>query len=187
LNGANGVGSALIMTNNLQVSFLAFSGGMLLGLFTLYVLVMNGLSLGVTLGLMQVYGHAAPLWEFVIGHGVLELSVITMAGGSGLLIGYAMLHPGLLSRKDALVVAAQKSIRLLLGSAPLLVVAGIIEGLVSPSEIIAPIKYSIGITSGILLYSYVFLAGRDYSQVARKMKRNLLLRRILRIQPHRID
>jgi len=174
LNSANGVGSAMIMTNNLQVSFYAFAGGISFGLFTIMVLIMNGLSLGMTLGLMQVYGHAAPLLEFVIGHGVLELSEITMAGGSGLLIGYSILHPGLVSRRDALAVAAQKSIRLLLGSAPLLIVAGTIEGLISPSDVLAPIKYTIGITSGILLYSYLFLAGRDYAAVVKKMRRHPL-------------
>lgn len=162
LNGFNNVGSALIMSNNLYVAFLAFAGGMLLGLFTLYVLVMNGLNLGMVFGLLQFYGHAAPLAEFVIGHGVLELSEIVMAGGSGLMLGYAILHPGLLSRKDALVVAAQKSIRLLLGSAPLLVIAGIIEGMISPSDLVPSfIKYAIGISSFVCLYGYLLLAGRQ--------------------------
>jgi len=112
--------------------------------------------------LLQVHGHAAPLAEFVIGHGVLELSEIVMAGAAGLMLGYAILHPGLLSRKDALIVAAQKSIRLLLGSAPLLVVAGIIEGMISPSDLVpAFVKYGIGISSGVLLYGYLFFVGRE--------------------------
>jgi len=167
LNGFNNVGSALIMSNNLNVAFLAFAGGMLLGLLTLYVLLMNGLNLGMVFGLLQVYGHAAPLAEFVIGHGVLELSEIVMAGAAGLMLGYAILHPGLLSRKDALIVAAQKSIRLLLGSVPLLIVAGIIEGMISPSDLVpAFVKYAIGISSGVLLYGYLFLAG--WEKIKRK-------------------
>ncbi len=169
LNGLNQVGSALIMTNNLQVAFLAFAGGILLGLYTLYVLIMNGLSLGAVLGLMQTTGNAPALWEFIVGHGALELSEITMAGGSGLLLGYALWQPGLLSRKDALTLAAQKSVRLLLGSAPLLLVAGVIEGFVSPSAIPAPFKYSIGLATGILLYGYLFLAGRSTSRRPRRL------------------
>ncbi len=156
--------ASLIMTNNIRVAFFAFAGGMLLSLLTIYVLIFNGLILGGVFALMQVYGHAAPLWEFVIGHGVLELSELTMAGGSGLMLGYAMLQPGLLSRKNALIVAAQKSVRLLLGSVPLLVVAGTIEGLISPSDAPAWIKYAVGIASGVLLYSYLLLAGRKSSQ-----------------------
>ncbi len=161
LNRANEAGSALIMTNNIRIAFFSFAGGMLLGLLTVYVLIINGLNLGAVFGLLQVYGHAPPLWEFVIGHGVLELSEIVMAGGSGLMLGYAILQPGLLSRKNSLVVAAQKSVRLLLGSVPLLVIAGVIEGFVSPSELPAWLKYVVGIASGVLLYGYVFLAGRN--------------------------
>lgn len=161
LNDFNEIGSAFIMTNNLRVAFFAYSGGMALGLLTVYVLLLNGIHFGAVLGLLQHYGNAAPLWEFVIGHGVLELSEIVMAGGAGLMLGYAILRPGLLARRDALALAAQKSIRLLLGTAPLLVVAGIIEGLISPSNAVpAPIKYGIGITTGILLYGYLLLAGR---------------------------
>jgi len=152
--------AALIMTNNLQAAFLAFAGGMVLSILTIYVLISNGLILGGVLALMQVYGHAAPLWEFVIGHGVLELSELTMAGGSGLMLGYAVVQPGLLSRRNALAEAARKSVKLLLGSVPLLVIAGIIEGLISPSDATSWLKIGIGITSGILLYGYLILAGR---------------------------
>lgn len=162
LNEANAFGSAFIMTHNLQVAFFAYAGGMTLGLLTVLVLLLNGMSLGAVFGLLQAYGHAGPLWEFVIGHGVLELSEITMAGGAGLMLGLAILRPGLLSRRDSLGVAAQKSIRLLLGTAPLLIIAGIIEGMISPSDAIpAYIKFGIGIGTGLLLYGYLFLAGRS--------------------------
>jgi uncharacterized membrane protein SpoIIM required for sporulation len=93
---------------------------------------------------------------------VIELSVIFMAGGSGLMLGWAILRPGLMRRRDALAKAAGTSVRLLLGAVPMLVVAGTIEGFISPSETIPPfVKWSVGIGSGILLYSYLFLAGRE--------------------------
>jgi len=157
---AGGTMATLLMSNNIRVSFMAFAGGMLLGLFTAYVLIMNGLLLGGVLALMQVYGHAAPMWEFIIGHGVLELSELTMAGASGLMLGYAVLRPGLLSRRNSLAQAAQRSVRLLLGSVPLLIAAGLIEGLLSPGDAPAEIKYVVGIGSGILLYGYLLFAGR---------------------------
>ena len=78
------------------------------------------------------------------------------------MLGWALIHPGLLRRRDALTLAARKAVMLLLGAAPMLVVAGTIEGLISPSETIPwPVKWSIGIVSGILLYSYLLLAGRE--------------------------
>lgn len=163
-NDANTMESAFIMTHNLGVAFFAYAGGLIFGLVSVYALVTNGIQLGAVLGLLRVYAHDAPLWEFIIGHGVLELSEITMAGGSGLMLGYALLRPGLLTRCDALGIAAQKSIRLLLGTAPLLVLAGTIEGMISPSFIVpAFVKYGIGILSGVLLYGYLFLVGRQRS------------------------
>ena len=161
LNDANGIGASLIMRNNLGVAFMAYAGGMLFGLLTVYVLLMNGITFGAVFGLLHFYNHQLPLYEFVAGHSFLELSEITMAGGCGLMLGYALLRPGLLSRRDALGIAAQKSIRLLLGTAPLLIVAGLIEGLISPSDAIpAFAKLGIGLLTGILLYAYLFLVGR---------------------------
>jgi uncharacterized membrane protein SpoIIM required for sporulation len=152
--------SSLIMTNNIQVAFLAFAGGVLLGLLTVYVLVFNGLSIGTIAGLCQAYGLSVSLWSFVLPHGVIELSVIFLAGGSGLMMGHALVSPGLLRRRDALVAAARKAVRLVFGCIPLLVIAGTIEGFVSPSALPSWAKGSIGALTGVLLYGYLLVAGR---------------------------
>jgi uncharacterized membrane protein SpoIIM required for sporulation len=154
--------SSFIMQNNIRVSFLAFASGMTAGLMTVWVLILNGLILGGLLGLTAHHGVGWELANFVVGHGVLELSVIFMAGGSGLMLGWAILRPGLMRRRDALVAAAQDAVKLLLGAVPMLVVAGMIEGFISPAENIPPLfKWGVGILSGILFYLYLFLAGRE--------------------------
>ncbi len=161
LNEANQVGASVIMTNNLRVAFMAFAGGMLLGALTVYILIANGISIGGIFGLLQANGNAQPLAEFVIGHGVLEIIEIIIAGGCGLMLGHALLQPGLLTRANALSLAAQKSIKLLLGSAPLLVIAGLIEGFISPSDTIPwAVKIAIGIGSGLALLAYLIVRGR---------------------------
>ncbi|MEO7840003.1 MAG: stage II sporulation protein M [Anaerolineales bacterium] len=154
--------SAFIMQNNIRVSFLAFASGLTAGLLTLWVLFFNGLMLGSLTGLTAFHGIGFELWTFVIGHGVIELSIIFIAGGSGLMLGWAILKPGLLRQRDSLAQAARKSVYLLLGAVPWLVVAGTIEGFISPNEDIAiPVKWITGIVSGILLYGYLLLAGRE--------------------------
>lgn len=154
--------SSFIMRNNIQVAFLAFSSGLLCGLPTVWILVSNGLTMGGLSGLTSHYGIGFDLWTFVIGHGVIELSTIFIAGGSGLMLGWAVIHPGLMSRRDALTTAARKTARLILGYVPLLIVAGTIEGFLSPAEGVPwALKWATGLGSGILLYAYLFLAGRD--------------------------
>jgi uncharacterized membrane protein SpoIIM required for sporulation len=153
--------SAFIMQNNIQVAFLAFGGGMLAGLYTVWTLVFNGLILGGLTGLAAHYGIGFELWTFVIAHGVIELSVIAIAGGSGLMLGWAILQPGLMRRRDALALAARRAVRLVIGCVPLLVLAGMIEGFISPSEVLPwPVHWAIGLGSGALLYAYLLLAGR---------------------------
>jgi uncharacterized membrane protein SpoIIM required for sporulation len=92
---------------------------------------------------------------------VIELSCIFIAGGAGLLIGSALLMPGNLSRADALKSRGKQAVRLMMGIAVLLILAAIIEGFISPAPIPAAIKYSVAAITGIALYSYLLLAGRD--------------------------
>lgn len=159
--GVRPYASTFIMQNNIRVSFLAFGGGMLAGLVTVWVMLTNGLLLGGLTGLTIHYGVGLELWSFVIGHGVIELSVVVMAGGTGLKLGWAILSPGLLRRRDALVQAGREAIQLLMGTVPLLMIAGGIEGFISPSEGLPwPVKWAVGIISGVLLYGYLLLAGR---------------------------
>jgi uncharacterized membrane protein SpoIIM required for sporulation len=157
--------SSFIMTNNIKVSFMAFASGVTAGLMTLWVLFFNGLMIGTLTGLTAFHGIGFELWTFVIGHGVIELSIIFISGGSGLMLGWSILRPGLLRRRDSLAIAARKAVYLLLGAVPWLVIAGTIEGFISPNNDIAPsIHWAVGIASGIFLYGYLLLGGREWKK-----------------------
>jgi uncharacterized membrane protein SpoIIM required for sporulation len=163
LNDANQVGASQILTNNILVSLLAFAYGAFFGIGTIYILIINGLSIGGVLGVCYktnpAFGNA--LVEFMIGHGVIELSCIFIAAGAGMLIGYSLVNPGDLTRTEALKKNGLDAARLAIGCAVLLVIAGIIEGFLSPSNLPAYIKYGTGILTGIAMYSYLLLVGRE--------------------------
>ena len=147
--------SSTIMTNNIQVAILAFAGGILLGTLSTYVLVSNGLLFGAVFGYTQVYGLALDLAAFVSPHGYIELSVVFIAGGAGLQMAWAILSPGLLSRRDALTLAARRAVLLLVGTFPLLVIAGLLEGFVSPSALPPELKLTIGPLTALALYLFL--------------------------------
>jgi uncharacterized membrane protein SpoIIM required for sporulation/uncharacterized RDD family membrane protein YckC len=126
------VEASAIMRNNIQVSIVTFAGGVAAGAGTLYALTANGIELGAVMGLYQSKGVLSLIVRFIAPHGVLELSAITLAGGAGLLIGSALLLPGAMTRREALVVRGQRAMRLIAATVLLLIVAGSLEGLVSP-------------------------------------------------------
>ncbi|MGA8036558.1 MAG: stage II sporulation protein M [Candidatus Acidiferrales bacterium] len=149
--------SSGIMTNNLTVSFSMFALGITGGLGTIYMLCVNGLLLGVIGAATAHAGMALQLWSFVAPHGVLELPAIFIAGGAGLEIARGLLFPGLLSRRDSLEIAGSRAARLLLGTVPMLVVAGVIEGFFSPSGAPLVMKFGLAAVLFAALLSYLFL------------------------------
>jgi len=157
VNKANPLAATSIQANNIMVTFYAFAGGLLVGIGTFLALVQNGLLLGMVLSLCFRYRF----WEipiFVSAHGVIELTAIFIAGGAGLLIGKALLMPGDLRRIDALVENGALAIKLILGCIPMLLIAGLIEGFISPARIPAAYKFSISAMSAALMALYFLKA-----------------------------
>lgn len=147
--------AAFIMTNNVQVAVLAFAGGMFAGVGTVLLLAYNGLSLGGVSGALVAYGLGDRLAGFVGPHGFLELVAIVVCGGCGLMLGHAMLWPGFLPRGDALRHVARRAAYLLLGTLPFFVVAGLIEGYVSPLDVAWPLKVAFGAVVFAVYLAYV--------------------------------
>lgn len=148
--------ASFVMTNNIRVAFYAFAWGIMFMAGTVYILVINGILIGGVAGLCDVNGVAMALWSFVSPHGYIELTTIFIAGGAGLKLGYALIAPSHFTRKRALTDAAGTAIRLLGGCVFLLIIAGTIEGFVSPSGLPDITKIGFGALTGILLFTYLF-------------------------------
>jgi len=162
LNAANQVGSSQILTNNIWVAFMAFAFGAFFGVGTLYILLMNGVMIGGVLGVCfrtnPAFGN--DLVTFMAAHGVMELTAIFLAGGAGMMIGYALIDPGNRTRGQALKDAGSKATKIVIGCAVILVLTGLIEGFLSPSGLPPAIKYATGVLTGLLFFLYVLMAGR---------------------------
>jgi uncharacterized membrane protein SpoIIM required for sporulation len=152
--------SSAIMTNNISVTFMAFAYGITAGVLTIWLLFNNGLQIGV-IGIACAQVHMSrDLWSFVAAHGSLELPSIFIAGGAGLRLATGMLFPGIYSRRDALKRGASEAIRLLAGTVPLLIIAGTLEGFLSPSGAPVAVKFLTGAVLFLGLVVWLTSAGR---------------------------
>ena len=142
--GIKPLASGAIMTNNLTVCFMTFAMGVTAGVGTLYMIAYNGLLMGVVGAACGTHGMSLSLWSFVAGHGSLEIPAIFFAGAAGLRLGAGLLFPGHLTRRESIRLAGTEAVQLELGTVPLLIVAGIVEGFISPLAIHPGLKFALG-------------------------------------------
>ena len=163
--GVEPLASSSIMMNNLSVSFGAVAGGITAGIYTVFLLVFNGLSIGAVATLVGQNNLAYPFWAFVFPHGALELPAIFFAGGAGLLIARAILFPGKYRRIDALKLYGNRAVQLVFGIVPMLIIAGTIEGFFSPSPLVPePLKYLVGV--GLFAFLVMYCSRRRKDRVS---------------------
>lgn len=147
--------SSAILTNNISVALSTFALGITAGIGTVWMMLLNGLMMGVVGVACWREGMSLPLWSFVAAHGVLELPAIFIAGGAGIGIAKGLLFPGSLPRRESLVRAGGRSVRLVLGTIPMLLVAGVVEGFVSPTDLPYQLKFLLAGALATLLVLYL--------------------------------
>jgi uncharacterized membrane protein SpoIIM required for sporulation/uncharacterized RDD family membrane protein YckC len=153
-----------IIANNVQVTYAVFALGITAGAMTILALVLNGISLGAGFALYTNHGVFHLIRDFVIAHGVLELSAICIAAGGGFLLGMALLLPGAYTRREAFVINGRRAIRLITASTLMLLAAGTIEGLISPrTDVPFAVKAGVSAATAVLL-AFWFSRGRGDEQ-----------------------
>jgi uncharacterized membrane protein SpoIIM required for sporulation len=149
-----------IYTHNIAVTFLTFAGGLALGAGTLLMLAYNGLLLGTLAGLTIQAGTFSVFVRYIVPHGLLELSCISIAGTAGLRLARALIDPGVHTRGEALRADARGAVLMVLGTAPWLVLAGLTEGFITPRDLPVPDALAVGLALVVLFWSLVLTRGR---------------------------
>ncbi|MFF7213067.1 stage II sporulation protein M [Streptomyces sp. NPDC008238] len=152
--------AAQVWTNNAMAAGYCLVLGVFLGLPVLYVLFENMLNLGLGLGLMGSAGRLDTFLGLVLPHGLLELTAVFVAAGTGLRLGWTVIDPGPRPRRTALAEEGRAAIGMAIGLAAVLFVSGAIEGFVTPSGLPTWARIGIGVTAELLFLLYVFVVGR---------------------------
>jgi uncharacterized membrane protein SpoIIM required for sporulation len=163
--------SSQLMTHNTSVGIAAFVTGISI-VIPVYLMLTNGWLMGALVAVVQPTGYLGSLWPGILPHGVCELSSIFICAGAGLLIGWALVSPGELTRRDALVVFGKDAIKMMIGTVPLFIIAGIIEGNVSHSSLPHVAKYTLAAVQFVALACYIYGA-----PMRRHIKTNQTLKR----------
>ena len=148
-----------VLINNIQVSFLAFVIGIAFALPTIFILAFNGANVGVAAGLFYAAGEPAKFWGLILPHGLLEITAILVAGGAGMQLGWSLINPGDRPRAVALVEESKRSASIIIGLILVFVLAGLIEGFVTPSPLDTWARISIGLAAFSAFWSYVLVLG----------------------------
>ncbi len=149
-----------VTVNNIQVGFLAFAAGILVCVPTAFILVVNGANVGQAAGLFAAVGENAKFYGLILPHGLLELSAVVVAGAAGLAVGWSIVDPGDRTRSAALAEQGRRSAVIVIGLALAFIVAGTIEGFVTPSGLPTAMRVGIGIAACLAFWTYVLVLGR---------------------------
>ncbi|MCR4435547.1 MAG: stage II sporulation protein M [Clostridiales bacterium] len=147
--------SSYIFTNNIRVGLGAFALGVTLGAGTAFLLVYNGFILGGVGAMAYHSGAGLRFWSLILPHGILELFAIFVCGAAGLMIGYSIINPGVYTRKDSFIMKGKAAVKLVCGTIPVFVVAGLIEGYVTPLPVSEELKLLFAFFTLTLLAFYI--------------------------------
>jgi uncharacterized membrane protein SpoIIM required for sporulation len=147
-----------VWLNNARVTATCLVLGVLI-VPVLVVLWANISNVGATAGYMISAGRGDVFYGLILPHGMLELTVIFVAAGSGLRLGWSWIAPGGRTRAQALGVEGRAVGAMALGLGVWLLISGLVEGFVTPSTLPAWARLSIGGLVWVAFLLYVFLLG----------------------------
>ncbi|WP_031080816.1 stage II sporulation protein M [Streptomyces sp. NRRL WC-3549] len=151
--------AAQVWTNNAQAAAMCLVLGAFLCVPVIWILFVNVLNLGVGIGLMSSAGRLDTFLGLVLPHGLLELTAVFVAAGTGLRLGWTVIDPGPRTRRAALAQQGRAALGMAIGLALVLFVSGVIEGFVTPSGLPTWARIAIGIGAELVFLAYVYVLG----------------------------
>lgn len=152
-NGSSEMPMALGITlNNIMVSFNVFALGLLTSFGTGWMLFNNGVMLGAFQTFFFKQGLLGESMLAVWLHGTLEIWAIIVAGAAGLALGNGWLFPGTYSRKESFMRGARRGVKIVVGTVPVFIMAGFIEGFLTRHT-----EYPDALRLGLILLSLAFI------------------------------
>jgi uncharacterized membrane protein SpoIIM required for sporulation len=151
--------AAQVWTNNAQAAAMCLVLGAFLCVPVIWILFVNVLNLGVGIGLMSSAGRLDTFLGLVLPHGLLELTAVFVAAGTGLRLGWTLIDPGHQSRRTAMAQQGRAAIGMAIGLAGVLFVSGVIEGFVTPSGLPTWGRIATGVAAELAFLAYVYILG----------------------------
>jgi uncharacterized membrane protein SpoIIM required for sporulation len=151
--------AAQVWTNNAWLAAGCLVLGVLLGIPVILILVVNAVNVGVAAGLMAAAGRLDIFFGLITPHGLLELTALFVAAGTGLRLGWTVIDPGGLTRAEALARQGRAVGAVAMGLVLVLLISGVIEAFVTPSGLPTWARVGIGVAAEVAFLSYVFLLG----------------------------
>ena len=154
-----------VWVNNAWVAAQCVGSAILLGIPIPYVLFQNAANLGLNAGLMFDAGKGDVFLGLIIPHGLIELTAVFLAGGVGMRLGWSVVSPGNRPRGQVLAEQGRAVISVAVGLVAVLLVAGLIEGFVTPSPLPTFARLAIGVAAEIAFLGYVFHFGGKAARI----------------------
>ncbi|WP_030572579.1 stage II sporulation protein M [Streptomyces aureocirculatus] len=151
--------AAQVWTNNAQAAAMCLVLGAFLCFPVIWILFQNMLNLGVGIGLMSSAGRLDTFLGLVLPHGLLELTAVFVAAGTGLRLGWTVIDPGPRTRRTAMAEEGRAALGMAVGLALVLLISGAIEGFVTPSGLPTWARIGIGVTAELAFLAYVYVLG----------------------------
>jgi uncharacterized membrane protein SpoIIM required for sporulation len=151
--------AAQVWTNNAWLAAGCLVLGVLLGVPVVLILIVNALNVGVAGGLMAAAGRLDIFFGLIMPHGLLELTALFVAAGTGLRLGWTVIDPGGRTRADALARQGRAVGAVALGLVLVLLVSGAIEAFVTPSGLPTWARVGIGAVVEVAFLCYVVIVG----------------------------